>query len=279
MRVMLVLALLIMMILLTGNPSAAGAAGDAVDAFPVEIDGKPLSWSGTTYLEKGRILFPARDLIPALKANLHWEANDKVLRVSAGGAVFSFRPDYYTADINGQEVALDVPARNHDGRVYVPLRATAELLGAEVTWEPTRRTIVIKGGQGTPLSAGAGSPGVRFTAEELDLLTRVVNAEAYGEPMRGLIAVAAVILNRIGHPYFGSSLKDVIYQKGQFLVVWNGQLDRSLHPEVREAMRRALAGEDPSNGALFFYNPSRSTSSFWAGRPVTAEIGNHRFTR
>ncbi len=117
----------------------------------------------------------------------------------------------------------------------------------------------------------------RYSEEDLILLARLIYAEARGESLEGQIAVGAVVLNRVASPLFPGTIRDVIYQPNQFIPVNNG-LSLSYTATNLEAARRALRGEDPSLGAIFFYNPRTSQAlDFWRTRTVIKRIGNHNF--
>lgn len=118
------------------------------------------------------------------------------------------------------------------------------------------------------------------TDKEVELLARVISAEARGENLEGQIAVGAVILNRVKDPRFPNSITEVIFQKGQFEVVSNGTyLTVPVTEQARIAAREALRGRDPTNGALFFYNPRIAKNGWYFETRVKAvEIGNHVFT-
>jgi N-acetylmuramoyl-L-alanine amidase len=116
------------------------------------------------------------------------------------------------------------------------------------------------------------------SAEERDLLARLVYAEARGEPLEGQVAVAAVVLNRVRHPSFPDTVWDVIHEPGQFSPVAQG-LPQKGNASCEQAVIRALNGEDPTGGALHFYNPTISKAmEYWATKPVIKRIGNHNFT-
>lgn len=113
-------------------------------------------------------------------------------------------------------------------------------------------------------------------------LAKIIEAEAGGEILKGKIAVGAVVLNRVDDDWFPDSIKDVIFQKYkgnyQFSPVGDGRIYKvKVSADSIEAARRALQGEDPTNGALFFYNPKISKSTFFKTRRAVAMIGNHKF--
>ena len=116
------------------------------------------------------------------------------------------------------------------------------------------------------------------TAKEKELLARLVYAEARGEPPEGQIAVAAVVLNRVRSRTFPDTVWDVIHEPGQFTPMELGLLPKTASGSCEEAVVRALLGEDPTGGALYFYNPSTSQAmDYWATKPVIKRIGNHNF--
>ncbi len=116
--------------------------------------------------------------------------------------------------------------------------------------------------------------------DELYWLAKGVHAEARGEPFRGQVAVAAVILNRVESSQFPDSVYPVIFQKNQFTSVRDGQIYLEANDTAYRAAKTALQGEDPSQGALYFYNPQTARHQSWfQTRQVTVEIGNHVFAK
>lgn len=117
------------------------------------------------------------------------------------------------------------------------------------------------------------------TAENIYLLASIIESEAAGEPYVGKLAVGAVILNRVASPMFPDTLAGVIFQPGAFESVRNGQFGRPASAQSRRAAREALAGKDPTGGALYFWNPSKPVNAWvWQRRQVT-RIGRHVFAR
>ncbi|NLI11243.1 MAG: LysM peptidoglycan-binding domain-containing protein [Peptococcaceae bacterium] len=121
---------------------------------------------------------------------------------------------------------------------------------------------------------------IRPSPDEVDLLARLITAEADSEPYEGKVAVGAVVLNRVNSPGFPKSIKDVINQNGngvyQFQPVENGWINRPASEDAKLAAREALGGTDPTNGALYFY-ANQSKSVWLRERPVSKTIGNTIF--
>ena len=111
----------------------------------------------------------------------------------------------------------------------------------------------------------------------IELLARVINGEARGEPYEGQVAVGAVVLNRVDHPSFPNSISGVVYQKGAFTAVDDGQINAQMYASSRRAARDALNGWDPTGGAIYYYNPKTATNKWIRTREVICTIGRHVF--
>ena len=115
------------------------------------------------------------------------------------------------------------------------------------------------------------------TSGDVDLLARLISAEARGEPYAGQVAVGAVVLNRVESPAFPNTMSGVIYQSGAFTCLQDGQFWGTVADSAYKAARDAINGWDPSGGAIYYYNPSTATSSWIWSRPVITVIGKHKF--
>lgn len=116
-----------------------------------------------------------------------------------------------------------------------------------------------------------------YTESEIALLARIISAESRGEPYEGQVAVGAVILNRVAHPSFPNTLSGVIYQPGAFSCLTDGQVNVAVAESAKKAAQDAINGWDPSGGAIYYYNPAKSTNKWIFSRPVINTIGSHRF--
>ena len=124
-------------------------------------------------------------------------------------------------------------------------------------------------------SGGGGSSG--GGSGDVNLLARLISAEARGEPYEGQVAVGAVVLNRVDHASFPNTISDVIYQSGAFSCLYDGQFDEPVAESAYRAAQDALNGWDPSGGAVYYFNPATATSAWIWSRPLIVEIGKHRF--
>ena len=117
------------------------------------------------------------------------------------------------------------------------------------------------------------------SASNLQLIARAINGEARGEPYEGQVAVGAVILNRVKDSKFPNTVAGVIYQKGAFTAVSDGQINLNPDSTAKKAAQDALNGWDPSYGAIYYFNPSTATNKWIWSRPLTVIIGKHRFCK
>ncbi|MGI6588073.1 MAG: cell wall hydrolase [Peptococcia bacterium] len=119
--------------------------------------------------------------------------------------------------------------------------------------------------------------GKSFSQEDINWLARVVHGEARGESYTGQVAVAAVVLNRLDSRQFPNTVKGVIFQSGAFTAVADGQINLTPNTTAYRAVREAIAGADPSGGALYYWNPAKATSKWIWSRTIINRIGNHVF--
>lgn len=127
------------------------------------------------------------------------------------------------------------------------------------------------------LGIGKSSNNSTFTESEISLLARIISAESRGEPYEGQVAVGAVILNRIDHPSFPNTISGVIFQPLAFSCVNDGQINEPVSDTALKAAQDAINGWDPSGGAIYYYNPAKSTSKWIFSRTIICSIGKHKF--
>lgn len=129
------------------------------------------------------------------------------------------------------------------------------------------------------LGGGSSSNSTTYSNADVELLAKVISAEARGESYEGQVAVGAVILNRVSHPSFPNSISGVVYQKGAFSCVNDSNWYAKVADSAKRAASDALNGWDPSGGAIYYYNPNKTNDKFMHSRPVIKTIGSHRFCK
>ena len=164
---------------------------------------------------------------------------------------------YYDGDINGL----------FDDKTVVAIKNFQGNNGLEVT--------------GAVNGATASALGLYMSEQDnynLYLLAKCIHAEARGEPYIGMVAVGAVILNRVASPDFPNTIYEVIYQPWAFTATHDGQINLEPDRAAYQAAQDALNGWDPSYGSLYYYNPSTATSSWIFNTQTVTVIGAHVFS-
>ena len=123
----------------------------------------------------------------------------------------------------------------------------------------------------------AASSFATYVSSDHRLLSKLVYAEARGESYKGLVAVAAVVLNRVASSSFPNTVSGVIYQPGAFSSVSNGSINCTPSSSCIKAALDALNGWDPTGGCLYFYNAKTAKDQWIFTRKVQTVIGNHSF--
>ncbi|MFT8871117.1 MAG: spore cortex-lytic enzyme [Sporolactobacillus sp.] len=118
-----------------------------------------------------------------------------------------------------------------------------------------------------------------YSKSDIDLMANAVYGESRGEPYVGQVAVSAVIINRVADPRFPKTISDVIFQPGAFTAVSDGQIWLTPNNIAKKAVMDAVNGWDPTNGALYYFNPDTATSAWIWSRPQLEKIGKHIFCK
>lgn len=127
------------------------------------------------------------------------------------------------------------------------------------------------------LPAGTASASSNASDSNVDLLARIIYGEARGESYTGMVAVGAVVLNRVKDSRFPKTIAGVIYQAGAFDAVADGQINLTPSTQAYNAARDALNGWDPTYGCVYYWNPATATSSWIWTRTIKVTIGKHVF--
>lgn len=119
-----------------------------------------------------------------------------------------------------------------------------------------------------------------YSASDLDLLSRLIMAEAQGQPYEAKVAVGAAVMNRVQSNLWPNSVSEVIYQNingyYQFTPVENGWINNPADDDSIKAAKEAFNGADPTNGAMFYYDTS-TTNPWMLAKPVSFTAGKMIF--
>jgi len=259
-------------IMMTVTNVAQGAAG-----ISLKINGETVKGAPPSVIKNQRVYLPVRFVVEPLGASVNWNQADHSVEIVLNQNRILLNIGSNIAYVNGAEIQLEEAVFVLNNRTYVPVRFIAETLGMRVDWHQAIRSVAI-----SPPQAPVSMEKFISSDEELRWLAQIIEAEASGESLEGKIAVGAVILNRVKSNQFPNSIKEVIFDRSdgyyQFTPVQNKYI-YSVKPsqETYLAVERVLQGEDPTNGALYFYNPKANNSKWMLSRKVVKVIGNHIF--
>ncbi len=163
------------------------------------------------------------------------------------------------------------------GMLYVPIRSLAKAYNADVEWHDATRSVDLYAREGDSIINGDEY----YSSDEVYWLSRIINAEALGEPLEGKIMVGNVIMNRVRSNEFPSTIYGVIFDREhgvQFTPTANGTIYNTPTEESIIAAKLCLDSYYLSRSAMYFLNPALATS-FWipANRPYLTTIGSHDF--
>lgn len=235
-------------------------------SVPVQIDGERLQ--AVSYLEKGVTYVPMRAFLDELgNWSIWWDSSAREAAAVSGSTTLRANPASGTVTIQGRSYSGKVWVEN--GRTYIPLRTVITALGGEVEWDRYMS------------GAAVTSPGAEHDASDLYWLSRIIHAEAQGEPLTGKTAVGSVVLNRVKSADFPSTIPAVIFDRVngvQFQPTANGAIFNTPSEKSLEAARQALDGAEPVGASLYFYAPALSQGTWiTANRVYYTTIGGHRF--
>ncbi len=248
------------------------------------VNGNPVSTPSMT--QKDRLMVPAR-IFQQINVAVTWNPEYKSAVLKNNGMLLSLPSGKKYADYYDREAGkwrrdnLATTTVNKNGKIYIPLRYAAEKLGMKVSYDAKLSRVYIKG--------ATASRSYSVKAEnDLYWLYQLTEAEAGGESHEGKMAVAATVLNRVKSPDWPNTIKDVIFQvvpvNGINRYQYSPVLDKRIHnvtpsKDTIAAVQEAVNGEDPTGGAMVFYNPDKTSNQWVRSRTVTATIGHHVFAR
>lgn len=244
-----------------------------VNAVNIPFDTPP-------YIENGSVFVPIRFVSEALNADtILWNQNTNTAEIKAGSEDVTVTVGSDIAVVNGQTVKLDAPVQLYNGRTFVPVRFFSQVMGVDsIRWNQSTHIVsIVK--QGLAVNLNNITPA--YSDEDLYWLSRLVEAEAGGEPYEGKIAVADTVINRKNSGLYPNTIKGVIFDTNngvQYSPVGNGAIYNTPSQNSINAAIQALEGNDVVGNCMYFVNPAIATSTWIEdNRTYYEAIGNHQF--
>ena len=208
--------------------------------------------------------------------SITWNAKTQTATVKKGEISIKITDGASYIEAAGRILYAPTGVKNINDRLFVPIRPLAAALSADVDWNGATRSVTLSKSK-SQFALGSEF----YNSDDLYWLSRIISAEARGEPMKGKIAVGNVVLNRKASPSYPNTVYGVIFDRKhgtQFSPVSYGTIYNTPTEESIVAAKICLEGYTISDEILFFVNPKYATSNWIANnRPFAFRIGNHYF--
>ncbi len=256
---------------------AVSREGQASRAAGVNITVNGSPYEGSAFIQNSTTYVGIRQFSTLLGAkSVTWNDKTRTAVVSADGLEIKVANGSGYMEANGRYLWMENGCINKNGTIYVPIRVLCQAFGYKVDWIGSTRTAsAVK-------SSGAIESGASYyDSESVKWLSRIIHAEAEGEPLSGKIAVGNVVLNRVGNSQFPNTIYGVIFDKTngvQFTPTVNGTIYNTPGADSVIAAKLCLEGVNLMPGALFFVNEKLASNSWVSdNREYISVIGNHKF--
>ncbi len=243
-----------------------------VNSNIIKTEGNSVIFDTTAYA-------PVRFFLNAIGIyDIHWDDIDRKVTFTCGDKTVTLFQGNSLGLINEETVYIGGGVVLKNERILVPVRFIAELFGFYIEWDPAYYNAnLIKEG----VVVNEALIEREYNSEDLTWLYKIIEAEGKGEPFEGKLAVGNVIMNRVKHPSFPNTIKEVIFDTSygvQFQPIKNNSIYNTPSLDSVIAGKMAADGANPVGDSLYFLNP-RTSSSYWIlrNRVFYKSINNHDF--
>ncbi|MBE0450440.1 MAG: cell wall hydrolase [Clostridia bacterium] len=239
---------LLLMTLMVIVISSAAFATDSL----LSINGQIINNDDMTVVDSGVVYGSVSMFAVRLGIDVTWLDLSKLAVVYKDGNYVSFGMETNKVLVNNEYATMDHSTRTKDGRIYVPMDYLSELFGFAYLWDENELTTKVS----HPLMTVSADEIVNlgsYTDEDLMWLARIVDIEARDGSVVKKTAVANVVLNRVADPRFPNTIREVIFQRGQFPPAYYSSFS-TLQPRETSfiAARRAMLGIQVAKDCLYF---------------------------
>jgi len=198
-------------------------------------------------------------------AKIVYTAAEAPVELTVGGT--SFLANGRNIDARGGILALD-------GKLLVPLSALQRVFCAGTSYDSEAAAVTVD----TSTKQLIESAESYYARQDIYWLSRIIYAEANGQPFDGMIGVGNVVLNRVASSRFPDTIQAVVFEPGQFTPVDNGTIYNTPSAEAIRAAEMCLDGVNTVGNSLFFLNPSIADASWFnSALAYVTTIGGHAF--
>ena len=259
-------------------------AGTAYRQVNISFKDKNIKMTG--YLINSTTYVPFRDLYSKLQnADISWDAKTKTASAKYEGTKISAKVNDSYITVNNKVVKSTGKNLLINNRIYIPLRSASENMGLSVSWDQKTYTAELsyldnKNNEHSFVSENNQNTETKINENDLYWLSRLIYAEAVGQPLEGKIAVGNVVMNRVRSKDYPDNVYDVIFDKKygtQFSPTENGSIYNEPDNECIEAAKKVLEGYSLDDRIIYFVNHDLSESTWFYTRTFVFKIGDHSF--
>ena len=238
---------------------------------PILVNGE---YAGSALASNGQVLLPLPDMCRLLGFACTSEQNENTVTYTVDGVQMQFTYGEQVYLANGRSLFEQGGVQVLDGAVALPPEAMTKLFGAAVSYDAEAETVTVD-----PANAAILQSGDEYYAQfDLYWLSHIVYAESNTQPLEGMIGVGNVVLNRVESTRFPNTIRDVVFQQGQFNPVDMGTIYLEPSEQAVLAAKLALEGVDIVGNSLYFVNPAiGATGWFNQNLTLTIVIADHAF--
>lgn len=205
----------------------------------------------------------------ALAADASYDMAGGWVKVSVNGKEGYVNADYVTVE---RKYPVAVTVEEQQAIDAAAAKKAAEEAKAKAAAEEAAAAKKASSNQKAYDGSSTQNAAVEVSVDDTTLLAGIIYCEAGNQPYEGQVAVGAVVMNRVRSGRYPSTIHDVIYQRSQFGPAGSGKLARAIadgsYKKCLSAAQDALAGTDPTNGAIGF----KSTRSGHSGVVIGAHV-------
>jgi N-acetylmuramoyl-L-alanine amidase len=238
---------------------------------PILMNGE---YAGSALARNGQVVLSVPDVCAMLGFDCTAARDGAAVTYTVDGVSMQFTcgEPYYTA--NGRTLCEADGVQALDGEIVLPPEAMTKLFGAAIAYDADAETVTVD-----PASKALLQDADSFYAQhDLYWLSHIVHAESNGQPLEGMIGVGNVVLNRVASERFPNTVKDVVFQPGQFNPVDMGTIYLEPSEQAVYAAKLAIEGVNTVGGSLYFVNPAIGDSSWFnSSLTRTVVIADHAF--
>ena len=279
-----VLIILLAFCLISAALTCSVFAGTAYKQVNISVEDKNIKMTG--YLINCTTYVSFRDLFSKLQnAEILWDAASKTASAKYGTTKISAKVNDSYITINGKSVKSTGKNLLINNRVYIPLRSASENMGLAVSWDQKKYTAVLSYSGNAEseqkfVSENDKNKEIKINENDIYWLSRLIYAEAVGQPFEGKVAVGNVVMNRVRSKDYPDNVYEVIFDKKygtQFTPTENGSIYNEPDSECIEAARKVLEGYSLDDRIIYFVNHDLSNSTWFYTRTFVFKIGDHSF--